>query len=139
MVIVITSVALYVSMPRCSKEKADQDLQQSHTTFHTVKTVVPSEISQTESDKKVVDEMTTGAASETTIQTGSAEKVCPENSVRLSTGCYFFIKDKPRTFLEGYTYCHQHITSFSTGVVTIESQQENDAIVNYLKTQHSPS
>ncbi len=61
--------------------------------------------------------------------------ICPSQFVRLSTGCYFFSDSVTLgNWHEAYFYCH---SLNSSRLVIIESLEEQEAIVTYLKTQHT--
>ncbi len=87
----------------------------------------------------VAMETATVAADSNEVFNDTAEKMCPINFVRLSTGCYFFGNSNIwRTWCEAYLFCHT-LNSYSARLVIIESTDEQNVIAAYLRTKHTPA
>ncbi len=87
----------------------------------------------------VAMETATVAADSNEVFNDTADKICPINFVRFSTGCYFFCNSNIlRTWCEAYLFCHT-LNSYSARLVIIESKDEQNAIAAYLRTKHTPA
>ncbi len=130
----IASLVICVGITDCSRQD-EKPFVQTKATNSSILTETMETVTVAEDTMATI---TVPADTMATI-TVAADIRCHNHFVHLSTGCYFFSPSHElKSWHEAYHYCrtlHQGISR----LVIIDSQQVQDVIVTYLKTQHTPA